>query len=134
MTEFKRVSVTVTLVKTIVPRLVTIPLKVTVWPISMNCGLQPLVTPIKGGAISITFTIWLQVFDTLQPSIAAQMRVAENEFPQSGLVAVFTTTMRFVPQEPGAVVGGSKVHAAPRATVRFVAQVMEGGVVSLRHV
>ena len=66
----------------------------------------------------------------MQASIAAQVRVAENVFPHSGLETVFRMMMRFVPQASAGAEGASKVQALPHSTDLFVTQVIDGGVVS----
>src|SRR5437016_3564408 len=77
-----------------------------------------------GRVVSTTLTVWLHVFVLLQASIAAQVRVAENVFPQSAFVIVLRMTMRLVPQASAGALGESKVQAVPHSTVLLVAQLM----------
>jgi len=56
-----------------------------------------------GGVVSITVTVWLQMEELLQPSVARQVRVAVKVLPQPGFVTVFATVMRFVPQTSVAI-------------------------------
>src|SRR2546429_9401318 len=108
MTLFSNVSVTEIFIRAVAPRLVTIPVKITVCPFSMIWGLQFFVMPSSGTLVSCTVMVWLQVLELLQESMAAHVRVAEKEFPQIGLVIVFWTTMRLVPHESADDEGGSE--------------------------
>src|ERR1043166_2141189 len=62
--------------------------------------------------------------------MAAHIRVAGKELPQSALVVVLKMTIRFVPHPSAGAEGGSNVQAVPHSTVLFVAHVIVGGVVS----
>jgi hypothetical protein len=93
-----------------------------------------LVQFITGGVVSITVTFWLQVALLLQPSIAAQVRVASKVLPQwpTVLVTVLSTIIVAVPLLSVAV-GKSKFQAAPSWTILLVllAQFITGAVVSI---
>src|SRR3989442_12625696 len=128
ITLFSNGSVTVIFVSAVAPRLVTTPVKMTVCPFSMIWGLQFFVMPSSGTLVSCTVMVWLHVLELLQVSMAAHIRVAEKEFPQIGLVVVFRTTIRLVPQESAGAEGGSNAHGLPRLTVLLVAQKMAGPV------
>jgi hypothetical protein len=75
--------------------------------------------------------VWLHVEAFVQLSVACQVRVAENVFPQSTFVTVLRTTMvTFVPSLESTADGSSKFHAVPHSSIRLVAQVISGAVVS----
>src|ERR1041384_2503454 len=84
-----------------------------------------------GGVVSMTVTVWLQMFELPHGSVALQVRVAENVFPQSGLVTVLRTWIRtLVPEQKSKAVGRMNRHGVPHSTVRLEPQVMTGGIVS----
>jgi hypothetical protein len=86
---------------------------------------------ITGGVVSETATIWLQVAAFEQPSVALQVRVAMNAFPQVKLVTVLTILMvTFVPPHKSLAVGASNVQAVPASITLFVPQIIVGAVVS----
>ena len=64
-----------------------------------------------------------------QQSVARHVRVLVRA--QEPLVTVLSTMIcTFVPQQASTAVGGVNDHGVAKATVKFVAQVMTGGVVS----
>src|SRR5438445_13815112 len=105
MTVLSSGSVMVMLVSALDPVLVTKPVKLTLWPASMACGLQWLTIPTDGRFVSSTVTVWLQVLLLLHASMAAQVRVAMKLFPHNGFVKVFRITIRFVPQASAGATG-----------------------------
>jgi hypothetical protein len=75
----------------------------------------------RGGVVSTTDTIWLQVLVLPQASVANQVRVMIRG--QTPLVTVLSTvSVTFVPLQLSLTVGASKVQAVPQLTVLLVAQ------------
>jgi hypothetical protein len=73
----------------------------------------------------------VQVLELPQRSDALQVRVAVKLLPQSVLVTVRSTEMvTFAPSQLSTAVGGMKLQAVPHSTVRLLAQIICGGVVS----
>ena len=80
---------------------------------------------IIGGVVSTTVTVWLQVLVLLQQSTACHVRVMTCG--QAPLVTVLRMVVWTFGQQGSTTVGGSKVHAAPHATVLLVAQLRMDG-------
>src|SRR5437763_743342 len=87
-------------------------------------NIEPLVglTIVTVGDVeSATFTVWLHWELLPQASVAAQVRVASNVFPQwpAMLVTVPMIVMARLVPPLSVAVGASKVHAVPISTVLF---------------
>ena len=81
--------------------------------------------------VSMIVTIWLQVMELLQQSVACHVRVISSEQGAVLLVVVPTRLIvKLVPQQASTALGGSKLQVEPHSTVLLVAQVNTGGVVS----
>src|SRR4051794_24638588 len=91
-----------------------------------------LETPVsKGGVVSNTVMVWLQVAVFVQASAASQVRVAVKVWPHSALVTVpLMIRLTLVPAQLSVTVGRSKSQALPASTMRFGGQSNTGGVVS----
>ena len=84
---------------------------------------------IVGGVVSTTVTVWLQVFELPQGSVATQVRVMICG--QVPLVSVLRIVMAaLTPLQTSLALGESKLQAVPHSTVLPAAQVRTGGVVS----
>ena len=85
-----------------------------------------------GGVVSSTLTVWLQTTLLLHASVAFHVRVAIKAPPPRTFVTVpEVTIVTLVPSQVSSTLGGSKVHGCPHSTMRFVAHVRTGGVVSI---
>jgi hypothetical protein len=95
-----------------------------------HCTVMFVGQIITGGVVSTMVTVCWQVAVLPQASVMRHVLVAVQVAPQDALVEVFRMSMRFVPQESAAAIGGSKVHGTVHSTTLFVGQLTMGGVVS----
>jgi hypothetical protein len=80
---------------------------------------------ITGPNVSTLAMVWLHTLVLPHGSVANQVRVATNVFPQPRLVTVLNIVIVAVPQLLLAV-GVSKLKGAPHSLVLFPAQVITG--------
>jgi hypothetical protein len=79
-----------------------------------------------GGVVSTTRTVWLQVAELLQVSVACQVRVAIKVVPQEPALLVtvpINWTVTLLPPQLLKAVGGSKIQELPHSTFLLPAQV-----------
>jgi hypothetical protein len=97
-----------------------------------HCTVWLLAQVMTGGTVSTMVTVWEQVVELVQQSVACQVRVMTTGQTEPMLVTVLRTVMvTLVPQQASMAVGVVKDQAVPQLTVKLVPQVMTGGWVSI---
>src|SRR6266850_1395302 len=98
---------------------------------SPHSTMRLLAQVMMGAVVSITVMVWLHEALLLQLSVACQVRMASNVFPHNAFVIVpVMVIVAFVPSQTSVAEGASNVHTSPHSTMRLLAQVMSGAVVS----
>ena len=89
-----------------------------------------------GGVVSMTVIVSVQVLALVQRSVALHVRVTVKRVGQrlaGTLVTVLTTVIdTLVPSQASTALGGGNTSGAPHWTVKFVPQLITGGVVSTK--
>src|SRR4029077_14509506 len=95
-------------------------------PSRVSLVTQPTMN--TGPVVSETVTVWLQMFELPQQSVADHVRVIAVLHFCKLLVNVFRTLMvTLLPQQASNADGGSKPHWLPHSTVLSCAQLICGG-------